>query len=129
MQKAIAASGVDVEKWLGQVDVSSVSGTVRRSGDPDAPFAGEVILFTGALTMPRKEAADAAARLGFNVADSVSKKITTLCVGLQDATQLAGYDKSSKHRKVEELISDGHEIVIIGERDFMELIATHLPQR
>lgn len=126
MQKAIAASGVDAEGWLFKsfASSSSGSGSVLRAGDPDAPFAGEVIVFTGALTMPRKEAADAAARLGFNVADSVSKKITTLCVGLQDTTQLAGYDKSSKHRKAEELISEGHPIAIIGERDFMELVRT-----
>lgn len=127
--RAIQESGISCDDWLIQ-SASSMSGgnkTIERSGDPNAPFAGEVIVFTGALTIPRQQAAEAAARLGFDVADNVTKKTTTLCVGLQDTTQLAGYDKSSKHRKAEDLIKSGAEIAILGEKDFMELVRTLQP--
>ncbi|MDD2791160.1 MAG: hypothetical protein PHU40_10910 [Sulfurimonas sp.] len=40
----------------------------------------------------------------------------------QDATKLAGHEKSSKHRKAEELIQKGQHIQIIGESDFKEMV-------
>jgi DNA polymerase-3 subunit epsilon len=43
-------------------------------------------------------------------------------VGAQDLRRTLGRDKSSKHRKVEKLISDGCDIAIIGEEDFLELV-------
>lgn len=45
-----------------------------------------------------------------------------LVVGDQDVTKLAGHEKSSKHRKAEELISKGAPIRIIRESDFKELV-------
>jgi len=36
--------------------------------------------------------------------------------------KLAGHDRSSKHRKAEEHISQGLPIRIIGESDFKELV-------
>jgi DNA polymerase-3 subunit epsilon len=41
-----------------------------------------------------------------------------------DVTRLAGHEKSSKHRKAEELITKGFPIRIIRETDFRELVAT-----
>jgi DNA polymerase-3 subunit epsilon len=42
-----------------------------------------------------------------------------LVVGEQDEWRLAGYDKSSKHRKAEELASKGLPIMIMGEQSFI----------
>ena len=39
-------------------------------------------------------------------------------IGIQDNTKLAGYSKSSKHRKAEELITKGKGIRILSEKDF-----------
>jgi DNA polymerase-3 subunit epsilon len=39
---------------------------------------------------------------------------------------LAGHDKSSKHRRAEELLLEGHEIKILGETEFLELIAVDI---
>jgi DNA polymerase-3 subunit epsilon len=36
---------------------------------------------------------------------------------------LAGHDKSSKHRKAETLIANGHSIRILRETDFKQLVA------
>ncbi|MGJ8589414.1 MAG: hypothetical protein ACSHXW_14785 [Yoonia sp.] len=72
--------------------------------------------------MSRVEAATFAAGAGTTVKTGVSKKVTLLVVGDQDMTLLAGHDKSSKHRRAEELLEQGHEIKIVGESEFMKLI-------
>ena len=71
--------------------------------------------------MTRNEAADCASRAGCAVAAGVTKHTTILVVGDQDARMLAGHDKSSKHRKAEELIAKGQPIRIVGESDFRRL--------
>jgi DNA polymerase-3 subunit epsilon len=83
-------------------------------------FFGKTLVFTGALqVMTRDAAASKASAHGFNIAGAVSKKIHYLVVGIQDISVLAGHNKSSKHRKAEELIELGHSIQIITENDFI----------
>ena len=48
----------------------------------------------------------------------MTKRTTTLVVGLQDKERLNGYPKSSKHRKAESLVSKGAGIQILSEADF-----------
>jgi len=45
-----------------------------------------------------------------------------LVVGDQDATRPAGHARSSKHRKVDELIASGQEIGVLRESDFVRLV-------
>lgn len=128
MLAAMTESGLDLDaiqkRVLQPIDPSSSgSGAITRDGNPDGPLAGEVIVFTGALEIPRREAADLAASVGCNVANSVSKKTTMLVVGDMDVTKLSGYDKSSKHRKAEQLVEAGQPLRIIRETDFKELVA------
>ncbi len=84
---------------------------------------GEVIVFTGALAIARSEAADLAASIGCEVAAGVTKKTTLLVVGDTDVQRLAGHEKSSKHRRAEELITQGLPLRIVRETDFRELVA------
>lgn len=98
------------------------SGSEARSADPDGPLFGNVVVFTGALSMPRREAADAATVAGCEVGTSVTKQTTLLVVGDQDIRRLAGAEKSSKHRKAEELMEKGQPIRVLGESDFVRLI-------
>ena len=86
-----------------------------------------MIVFTGALVIPRHEAADMAAEVGCGVVNSVSKKVTMLVVGTHDRSRLKGYEKSSKHRKAEALIEKGVDIQILSETDFSELMSLALP--
>ena len=79
-------------------------------------------MFTGALEIPRREAADLASGVGCTVAEGVTKKTTLLVVGDQDISKLAGKEKSSKHLKAEQLIQKGHNLRIIKESDFKELV-------
>lgn len=87
------------------------------------PLYGEVVVFTGSLTIPRREAEDAAAELGCEIGSGVSTKTTVLVVGDVDVQRLAGHQKTTKHRKAEELISKGNMIRVIREADFRKLIA------
>jgi hypothetical protein len=43
-------------------------------------------------------------------------------VGDQDIQRLGGHERSSKHRKAEELIRKGQPVRIVGETDFRELV-------
>ena len=121
-------SGLDLEAIQKRVKQpinpsSSGAASIKRDGDPDGPLAGEVVVFTGALEMLRREAADLAASVGCAVSNSVSKKTTVLVVGDMDVSRLAGQNKSSKHRKAEQLVAAGQSLRIIRESDFKELVA------
>ncbi len=86
-------------------------------------FYGKTIVFTGALvTMKRDTAADHASKYGFKVGAAVGKNTDYLVIGIQDLSHLAGHEKSSKHRKAEELIETGSDIKIITENDFLSMI-------
>jgi DNA polymerase-3 subunit epsilon len=119
--------GLDLNGWLRRVrqPIDPTAGgsapAIRREGNPEGALYGEVLVFTGALEIPRREVADLAAAIGCQVASGVTKKTTMLVVGDQDIKRLAGHEKSSKHRKAEELIEKGIPIRILKESDFIEL--------
>ena len=120
---AVNESGIDAQAWLEKVN-HRISGSTRikLEGSPDGPLFGEVVVFTGALTIPRSEAAKMAADIGCTVSSGVSKKISLLVVGDQDVTKLAGHQRSSKHRKTLDLINKGCEIRILRESDFFAML-------
>jgi DNA polymerase-3 subunit epsilon len=126
---AMAETGLDIEGVLRRVRQPIDSGNassgspIKRHGNPDGPLFGEVVVFTGALDIPRREAADLAAAVGCEVVQGVTKATTLLVVGDMDIKRLAGHEKSSKHRKAEELVAKGFPIRIIRETDFRELVA------
>ena len=126
--RAISDTGISLDQWLVRAKqpltegLSTGSSAVKRRGDPSGPLSGEVAVFTGALTLARREAADLAAASGCDVGSSVTKKTTLLIVGDQDIRRLAGHEKSTKHRKAESLIENGQKIRILGESDFIRVI-------
>lgn len=120
--RAIEETGLDVAEWIQRCQRGIRSGSViRREGDGDGPLIGESIVFTGALQLPRRDAADLAHEAGAIVEPGVTKHTTLLVVGDQDIDKLAGHAKSSKHRKAEQLIAKGQSIRIVGEADFMAM--------
>lgn len=128
---ALEVSRLDLEAWLCRVnqpiDLAQLPSAIRRDGNPEGDLYGEVLVFTGALDLTRREAADLAARLGCEVAANVSKRTTVLVVGDQDVAVLAGHEKSTKHRKAENLISQGVSIRIINESGFKDLTRIDAP--
>ncbi len=124
--RAMTETGLTVEQWLDRTAKPInpfFAAPISRLGNPDGPLFGEKLVFTGALSMPRREAADLAAIAGCEVDSGVTKHTTVLVVGDQDITKLLGHEKSTKHRKAEELMAKGQGIRIIGESDFRRLLA------
>lgn len=136
MLLAIEASGMPLHRWVENIGYASTVDTSPRriqapayagkkfaqSGLSDGLFAGEKVVFTGTLQIARQQAASAAASAGCDVADSVTKKTTILVVGDQDLRLTRGQEKSSKHRKAENMIANGATIRIVGETDFMLMV-------
>ena len=115
--RAISETGRTLSEWLTQVEqpISANSKNHARTGNPEGPFAGEVIVFTGALSILRQEAAALASAAGCDVADGVTKQTTILVVGDGDLRTKTDDCKTSKHRKAEKLAAKGQAIRIIGE--------------
>jgi DNA polymerase-3 subunit epsilon len=126
--RAMAETGLNPEEWLVRIE-QPIDLTVprnlkiRRFGNPDGELFGEVLVFTGSLSTPRSEAADAAAAAGCRVDTGVSKHTTMLVVGDLDLRRLNESEKSLKQMKAELLISKGQPIRILGEKDFLRVIS------
>lgn len=124
LMRATQETGHDMAAWFKRLKSGISSGpTIARVGDGDGSLVGQVIVFTGALEIPRREAADRAAEAGADVNPGVTRKTTMLVVGDQDISRLNGHNKSGKHSKAEMLIAGGQRIRIMGETDFMTLSA------
>ena len=125
----IKKSGKDLEYWLERVlkplnlENINYSKSISKEGNPSGEFFGEILVFTGTLSQTRSEFAAIAAEYGFNVKNSVTKKTTYLIIGDQDESKLNGNIKSSKHRKAEDLLKRGHDIHILYEADFIQIIS------
>ena len=135
---ALNYSNTNIEEWIAEDDYSDYcEGRSLLEVDlPDhkklktfnqrikitAPDSKGVIVFTGELSISRENAIEKAIEIGYSVGADVTKKTTILVVGKQDPSLLAGYEKSSKHRKAEELIKAGQNIRIIGEDDFFAML-------
>ena len=125
--RACADTGMSIDVWLqclqclAPTKSGRASKPIRRDGAEEGPFFGEIVVFTGTLTMPRREAADLAAAAGYTVESDVNRQTTLLVVGDRDIRP-DWPEKSCKHRKAEALIKGGQEIRIVGEQDFLELL-------
>lgn len=93
-------------------------------GNPEGILYGEQLVFTGEISIPRREAADMAAKIGCQVNPNVTKGTTMLVIGMQDTRKLKGKDKSRKQRRVEDLIQKGQSIRILSENDFFQILNT-----
>jgi DNA polymerase III subunit epsilon len=96
---------------------------IARTGNPGGLLFGEVLVFTGDLSLPRGEAADIASVSGCEVKETVSRHTTLLVVGYRDLS-LYSEVKSAKQRSVDELMAMGHHIRILTETEFLALTAT-----
>ena len=124
--RAMTEMGLDLASWMDRVKCPinpSHGGSVAQDGNPEGSLYGEVVAFTGSLIIPRREAADLAARAGCETTDGVTKHTTLLVVGDHDIRLLNGQEKSNKHRKAEELIAKGKPIRILTETDFLAMVA------
>jgi DNA polymerase-3 subunit epsilon len=133
--RAMAETGLSPRQWLARAaqpmgptgptlrPSRSYPEQVKRDGNPQGELFGEVLVFTGSLSISRPEAADAAAAAGCSVESGVTRHTTMLVVGGRNVQRLAGHQKSSKHLIAEQLIARGQAIRILGESDFLHLVA------
>jgi DNA polymerase-3 subunit epsilon len=117
------------EEWRGchlrdirsAVPTEPAPGAVPRQ---DHPLFGRTVAFTGALAIPRREAMQAIVDCGGVAAKGVTRETGLLVAGFQDLTRLAqGRSESAKLRKAQELVAKGQSIEIVGESDFVKLLA------
>lgn len=92
--------------------------------DPEHPFSGKTVVFTGALaSMTRREAFQRVYDVGGRPGDGVTKETNVLVVGEQDIRHLAdGETMSAKQRKAHDLRATGRDIQLIGEDDFLRAL-------
>lgn len=87
------------------------------------PLYQKAIVFTGALSMTRSEAAQMAADVGAVLKSSVTTKTAYLVVGGQDIDRVGEDGLSSKEEKAFKLNESGKaQIKIISEKEFVELV-------
>ena len=121
--QACHVSGFSLEQWLTRVEQPvNIADPLYPEGNPEGHLFGEIVVFTGQLSLSRGEMAKLAAVAGCRVDDGVTKHTTLVVVGIQDAMRLKGARVSSKHQKALDLIGKGKSLRIITESDLMLLL-------
>jgi DNA polymerase-3 subunit epsilon len=91
--------------------------------DPAHDFYAKTVVFTGKLdSMTRKEAMQQAVDVGGKCSKSVNKSTNFLVTGQQDFRRLTDGKTSNKMKKVVQLISQGYDIEIISESEFLRML-------
>ena len=88
----------------------------------DSPLLGKTIVFTGALSLARTDAAQLVVNAGGHVASSVSKKVDYLVLGMQDTWKLKDGEHSGKMLKAAELVAAGAPLELLSEDDFFRML-------
>ncbi len=104
------------------IDISSIVPTEFEI-DEDGFFYGKHVVFTGKLErMLRKDAMQIIVNLGGILDNSVTKETNYLILGDNDYNVILKGEKSSKHKKAEELKLKGQDIEILDENTFYDLL-------
>lgn len=123
LKEYITANGVSLAPKHYDGSISGITATTTDI-DPDNPFYGKVVAFTGTLeSMQRKDAAQLVANLGGILGDGVTKKTNFLVLGNFDYCSTIKEGKSNKHKKAEQLILKGQDLQIIPESVFLSMVA------
>jgi len=123
---------VSPEGWTGSHGLWSGDRALLPSPNPDAdpehPFYGREMVFTGALSaMTRTQAWNLVAECGATPAAGVTKRTSILVVGFQDARKLRpGATLSAKAQKAADLRTKGQAIEVMPEDDFFQSLGEAL---
>jgi eukaryotic-like serine/threonine-protein kinase len=97
---------------------------------PKEPRQGRVlslkrkrISFTGFLIRPRSDAITASRKAGAIVQSKPGRTTDVLVRGRPNALQVAGKDAGLKLMEIRRLAAKGHKVIVIGERQFWNLVA------
>ncbi len=104
------------------IDISSINPTVFEI-DEDSFFYGRHVVFTGKLEkMLRKDAMQIIVNLGGILDKTVTTKTNYLILGNNDYNSILKGEKSSKHKRAEQLKGMGQDIEIIDEFTFYDIL-------
>lgn len=95
---------------------------VTRAGNKDGPLYGHVACITGKLSRSRDETATIAAKAGISVVAKVTAEVTLLVIADRDLDTSAEETRSTKLRKAQELMAQGHPLRILRESEFLLLV-------
>ena len=85
-------------------------------------LAGKRVSFTGFLSRPRDEAIAAARKAGAIVQGKPGRATDILVRGRPNALQIAGSSGGLKLMEIRRLASKGHNVTVIGDRQFWRLV-------
>ena len=125
--KAINDTGVSLNEWLVRVkkpiNLKAREAFREVRAKSNGRMYGEKIVFTGALSISRREATSLAVALGCDVGNTVGNDTTIVVVGSHHTEAFTGgQSKSRQHQKAKFLVRTGHPIRIISEKDFKEMV-------
>ena len=99
------------------------AGSVDVKVNPEHPFFGQNIVFTGKMeVMTRNEARTAVVSLGGSAPDRLTMDTNILVVGKQDLRVVGDKGLSGKMKKAAQYKEKGCDIEIIDETDFIEAL-------
>lgn len=125
LKTKIESEGITFEpkpkrKLLKPTDIKPLDDSIF---DEESPFYMEECVFTGTLeSMVRNQAIQHVKNIGGDVKNTITKKTKFLIMGLQDYSKFADGKESSKTKKAKEYASEGQNIHIISEHDFLKII-------
>jgi hypothetical protein len=129
--RAISDGGETLQQWVDEFGYESTATSAPRrikppekvawEGDVSGPLAGEMIVFTGQLQIPRGEAAGGRSR-GLQCSRWRDKKDHDPSGWRSGSASHARPREKFKHRKAEDLIGKGAALRIVGESDFMVMV-------
>ena len=96
----------------------------NATADAEHPLYGQVMVFTGALSMTRAEAWEWAASVGAKPEENVTKRTNILVVGGGFAGESMDDFQTGKAKKVVALQLNGQAIEVFTERDFIEALGS-----
>ncbi|MDD9149580.1 exonuclease domain-containing protein [Sporolactobacillus sp. CQH2019] len=93
------------------------------NADKSGYFYGKNVVFTGRLLkIQRKDAMQCIVDCGGIPQKSMNKKTNVLVIGKEDPKVVGPDGKSTKIKKAEKLVSEGIDIQVIGEDEFLKMI-------
>lgn len=97
--------------------------TIKTEFDEEHPIYNKTFVFTGTLEkLTRKDAMQLVVDFGGSCSNSVTTKINYLVLGNNDYSTTIKNGKSNKQKKAEELILKNHDLNIISENVFYDMI-------
>jgi DNA polymerase-3 subunit epsilon len=125
----VLAGRLDAAAWrgchgaLGSLSTGLIQPETAVDADPEHPLYGQVLVFTGALSIRRQDAWDAAAWCGAAVEKTVTKRTTMLVVGDGFTGSDPADFTTGKAAKAVQLREKGHRIEVLTEADLVDLLA------